>query len=126
MNTLMRCTLVAVALSLGAAAPAFAQDARKGSMQAGTAARPANTDANKPSESGAQTSMPSGAATGAGQPQGGGQPASAESAGSAKTKAQSDTRSSSKTYKSRSKSRKHRNAKSTTSESAADSAQSAH
>lgn len=82
MKSLLRYAFVAAALS-SAAVPTLAQDMKKGE-----AARPANSAANKPSESGAQSNMPTGAATGAGQPQGAAQPAQAQSPGSAKAKAE--------------------------------------
>jgi hypothetical protein len=61
-----------------------AKSAQKG--KAGDAARPTDTTANQPSESGAQNTTPKGAVTGAGQPQGKGQPEDAKD-GSAKAKA---------------------------------------
>ena len=48
-------------------------------------ARPRDPTANQPSESGAQSTTPKGAVTGAGQPQGQAQPDTAKSANSATT-----------------------------------------
>jgi hypothetical protein len=90
MKNILRPALVAAAVSLSfAAAPAYAQDSKRPPLQTGETARPADTNANKPSESGAQTTTRAGAATGAGQPQGGAQPADAQAGDSAKAKAKS-------------------------------------
>ncbi len=84
--------LLAATLLAAFAAPVSAQankppQSNMPPLQAGSVARPSDPTANKPSESGAQTNMPSGAATGAGQPQGAAQPPQAQSADSAKAKA---------------------------------------
>ena len=119
MTKLLRYAVLAAAI--GATMPALAQDAKK----AGDAARPAMSTANKPSESGAQTSMPSGAATGAGQPQGGGQPAQAQSPDSAKSKAEATKGSGAVPEKkvTKKKKRKHRTAEQTTPATSGDAAQ---
>jgi hypothetical protein len=52
--------------ALAAVAPAHAQQ----SKPSAAAPRPANPEANLPSDTGSQTTLPSGAVTGAGQPQG--------------------------------------------------------
>lgn len=99
MRQLVRYALIAAAL--GVAAPALAQ---------GTGARPADSTANRPSESGAQSTTPPGAVTGAGQPQGGQQ---VEAPGSAKAKSGTGAKTTKKHAKKK-KARKHRQAKSTT------------
>ena len=70
-----------------AAAFACALSSSQAATKADDAARPADATANKPSESGAQTTTPKGAVTGAGQPQGGAQPDVSQSTPTAKTKA---------------------------------------
>src|SRR5689334_8175301 len=65
---------------------AYAQPAGRTPAQTGDVPRPSDSAANRPSESGAQTNLPAGAASGAGQPQGRAQPAQAQSPDSAKAK----------------------------------------
>ena len=120
MNNLLRYALVA-ALSF-AAAPALAQDAKKSPVQTGDAARPSDPTANKPSASGAQTTTPSGAVTGAGHPQGGAQPPQAQSADTPKAKP--GTGAKAKKSAKKKKTRKQRAAKAGA-DTAADTAQSA-
>jgi hypothetical protein len=70
-----------------AAAMLYAISAAVAATKVDDPARPRDATANQPSESGAQSTTPKGAVTGAGQPQAGAQPESAKSADSAKTKA---------------------------------------
>jgi len=119
MRSASKIALCAAAV-LAFAGPVAAQS-KNAPLQTGEAARPADAGANKPSESGAQSTTRSGAATGAGQPQGGGQPAEAQSAGSAKsrTQAQDGTGNAKLSKQTRSnKKRKHRQAKRTDATSA--------
>lgn len=77
--------LAATALFAAFTAPGFAQQpvpAQKGQVPS-----PGDTNLNKKSESGAQTTTRAGAATGAGQPQGAGQPEPAKP-GTAKARGQ--------------------------------------
>lgn len=86
MKMMLRPMLIGVALlTTFAAVPASAQSNRP---QTGDAARPTDSTTNRPSESGAQSTLPTGATTGAGQPQGRAQPAEAQTGNSAKTKSQ--------------------------------------
>ena len=67
--TLLRPTLFAATLAAAfAISPVAAQ--QSGTTTGPDAARPANAAANRPSDSGAQNTLPQGAVTGAGQPQG--------------------------------------------------------
>lgn len=70
MTMLRRSTLMAVALAAAfALAQVGAQEPRGAAEQALASARPSDSTANWPSDSGAQTTLPSGAVTGAGHAQ---------------------------------------------------------
>ena len=103
MNHTLRIALAAAAVATAfISVPGYAQ----APVKKGEVPRPADTTANKPSESGAQTTTPPGAVTGAGQPQGSGQPAAAQARGSAKDMNQAKP-TTSKTVKHKKSKKKH-------------------
>jgi hypothetical protein len=114
MKTTFKLALLAAAFT-ALSGSAIAQQ-KNAPLQTGEPMRPMDAGANKPSESGAQSTTRSGAATGAGQAQGAGE---VTGAGSAKAKTQADTGSGNeklakqKTTKKKAK-RKHKKAKRST------------
>jgi hypothetical protein len=73
MKSLFKPALVAAVLALSSGAVASAQQSNAPPLQTGDPARPADATANRPSDTGAQSTLPRGAVTGAGHAQTAGQ-----------------------------------------------------
>jgi hypothetical protein len=92
MKTSLTTLAAALAAILATGGPATAQQSSATAGQTADTARPRDSTANLPSDSGAQTSLPSGAVTGAGHPHGKGKQADVGAPGGAEPRAREEAR----------------------------------